>query len=716
MAVLAIAALAKRSLFWYTNDIIAIAAASGVFPAFQMRREGGRRVEKMIARMMESGTRLAFALLLIFAAISSFYNVWIAIGELLVVGTLYIYYRAKAKRRRADIRQTVETLMFQVDDASKNSLMNFPLPTAILRIDTGEVVWCNDGFFEITGAHERMFNMHITDVMDGFDTKWIMEGRPKCPYEVEVNGRHFEVYGNIVRSGGDAASALLTTMYWVDVTDYSALRAKYEQSRPVVAILVLDSYEELIKGVSEAEKSKLTAQVDEDIANWAEPVHGVLRRLDRDKYLFLFEQKDLAEFVEKKFDLLDKTREIKSSSGVGATISIGIGKGDTELSELYQYARLAADTALARGGDQVVIKSKYAFEFYGGQTKEVEKRTKVKSRVVANSLRQYIKDSSYVFIMGHQLSDLDAVGAAAGVCAAVRKCGKKPYFIVNSDRTSAKDLIDKLAALEEYKESFIKPDDAIFIADSNSLLIVVDTNRPDFVDYPEVLQTIQRVAVIDHHRRAASYIENYVISLHEPYASSTSELVTELLQYILTGPQELKKEEAEALLSGIFLDTKSFTVKTGVRTFEAAAYLRQCGADTVEVRRLFNNNFDSYIKKYQIISNAEQPYPGVSVSVFDEDTERATASQAADELINISDIKASFVVVREHGHDVAISGRSYGKMNVQVVLEKLGGGGSLTMAGAQFQDADVHEVAERLRAAIEEYLAASQNEAENVPV
>ena len=670
-------------------------------------------MEKLIARMMESGTRLAFALLLVFCAISAFTNIWLALGELAVVVVLYIVYRAPAKRRRADIRRTVETLLFQVDDASKNSLMNFPLPTAILRMDTGEVVWSNDSFYEITGAHERMFNLHITDVIEGFDTRWIMEGRSKCPYEVAVNGRKFDVYGNIVRSGKDASSALLVTMYWVDVTDYSELRTKYERTRPVLSILVLDSYEELIKGVSESEKSKLTAQVDEEISNWAEPVHGVVRRLDRDKYLFLFEQKDLLEFVERKFDLLDKVREIKSSTGISATISMGIGKGDTDLNELYQYARLAADTALARGGDQVVIKSKYAFEFYGGHAKEVEKRTKVKSRVVANSLRQYIRDSSYVFIMGHQLSDLDAVGAAAGICAAVRKCGKKPYFIVNSERTSAKDLIDKLAGLEEYRESFIKPDDAIFIADSNSLLIVVDTNRPDFVDYPEVLQTIQRVAVIDHHRRAASYIENYVISLHEPYASSTSELVTELLQYILTSSQDLKKEEAEALLSGIFLDTKSFTVKTGVRTFEAAAYLKQCGADTVEVRRLFNNNFDSYIKKYQIISNAEQPYPGVSISVMDEDTERATASQAADELININDIKASFVVFREHENDVAISARSYGKMNVQVVLEKLGGGGSLTMAGAQFQDADVGEVAARLRAAIEEYLAGDQEDGEN---
>ncbi len=663
-------------------------------------------MEKTISRIMESGTKMTFAALIFFAALSAAYNIWLSLTEFVIIVLIYIYYRARAKRRRAEIRRTVETLLFQVDDASKNSLVNFPLPTAILRIDTGEVVWCNDSFFDITGAHERLFNMHITDVMDGFDTRWIMEGRTKCPYEVAVNGRKFDVYGNIVRGGASDASvgALLMTMYWVDVTEFSEIRSKYEKTRPVVAQIVLDSYEELIKNASDSEKSKLTAQVDEEIANWAEPIHGIVRRLDRDKYLFIFEQQDLITFIDSKFEVLDKVREIKNNAGISATLSIGIGKGDTNLTELSQYARLAVDTALARGGDQVVIKSKYAFEFYGGRTKEIEKRTKVKSRVVANSLRQYIKDSSYVFVMGHQLSDLDCIGAAAGICAAVRKCGKNPYFIVDREKTSAKELIDRLAEMEEYKESFIKPDDAIFIADANSLLIVVDTNRPDFVEYPQVLQTIQRVAVIDHHRRAASYIENFSISLHEPYASSTSELVTELLQYILSGTQDLKKEEAEALLAGIFLDTKSFTVKTGVRTFEAAAYLKQCGADTVEVRRLFNNNFDSYIKKYQIISNAEQTFPGVSISVFDENTERAIASQAADELINITGIKASFVVFAERDTDVAISARSYGQMNVQVVLEKLGGGGSLTMAGAQFANASVQDVAAKLNEALEEYL------------
>lgn len=661
-------------------------------------------MEKMIARIMESGTRLTFIAMLVFAVVTAVFNIWASLAELFVVMLIYIYYRAKSKRRRAEIRSTVETLLFQVDDASKNSLLNFPLPTAILRIDTGEIVWCNDGFFNITGAHERMFNMHITDILEGFDTRWIMEGHTKCPYEVALNGRKYDVYGNIVRAGKNPVSSLLMTMYWIDVTEFSALRTKYETSRPAIALIVMDSYEELISGTTESEKSRMTAQVDEEIGKWCENVNGVIRRLDRDKYLFIFEQQALLEYIEQKFTLLDKVREIKNNAGVSATISIGIGKGETSLSELYQYARLSVDTALARGGDQVVIKSKYAFEFYGGKTREIEKRTKVKSRVVANSLNQYIKDSSYVFIMGHQLSDLDCIGAAAGICAAVRKCGKTPYMIVNREKTSAKELIDRLAGMEEYKDVFITPDDAIFIADSSSLLIVVDTNRPDFVEYPQVLQTISRVAVIDHHRRAASYIENFAISLHEPYASSTSELVTELLQYILTSPQDLKKEEAEALLAGIFLDTKSFTVKTGVRTFEAAAYLKQCGADTVEVRRLFNNNFDSYIKKYQIISNAEQLFPGVSVSVFDEIAERAVASQAADELININNIKASFVVFCEGGGNVAISARSYGQMNVQMVLEKLGGGGSITMAGAQFEGVPIADVAQKLNDAIEHHI------------
>ena len=365
--------------------------------------------------------------------------------------------------------------------------------------------------------------------------------------------------------------------------------------------------------------------------------------------------------------------------------------------------------ALSRGGDQAIIKSPSGFEFYGGQSKEIEKRTKVKSRVMANALRQLIKDSSQVFVMGHRVSDLDSIGAAAGIVAAVRKCGKTPYLVCNKDVTSARELIDRLESAEEYRGVFITEDDAIMMCDAQSLLVVVDTSRPDIVEAPQLLDTIQKVAVIDHHRRAASYIEKTAINMHEPYASSASELVTELLQYIIT-PQELLKVEAEALLAGIVLDTKSFTVKTGVRTFEAAAYLKQIGADTVDVRKMFSGNLEGYIRRYQLISEARLVFPGISLVVSYQAVDRAVASQAVDELINISDVSAAFAVFAETSGGCAVSGRSYGQINVQYVLEKIGGGGSMNMAGAQFSDKTVDEVVEMLKSAVTEYLNETKKE------
>ena len=668
--------------------------------------QGKRKVldlEKRFSRMIESGTRIAFVVMLLFAIFTFYSAGWIAgVAELVIIGAVYLCYRQRARHRSAEIRKYVENLAFSVDDASKASLVNFPLPMAILRIDSGEIVWGNEGFAAMAGKHESLFETHVTDVIHGFDTRWVMEGKSLCPYDVEIGDRKYQVYGNMVRSGRTQANTLLATLFWVDITDYSNLRDFVERSRPVVGVIVIDSYEELYKNASESEKSTLTAEIDRLINEWAQPARGIVRRLERDRYLFIFDQSNLLNFTAEKFAILESIHQVQNSEGLSATLSIGVGKGETSLHELFQYAMLGIDMALSRGGDQAVVKSKTAFEFYGGLSKELEKRTKVKSRVMANALLQLIRDSSQVFLMGHQFSDLDSIGACAGVAAAVRKAGRPFYIIVNDQATSARDLIERLRKQPQYEEAFISEEKAIEMADAASLCIVCDTSRPDLVESPALLETVSRVAVVDHHRRAASYIENAAISMHETYASSASELVAELLQYVVSR-QEILKVEADAMLAGIFLDTKGFTVKTGVRTFEAAAFLRQVGADTVEVRKLFSGGLDSYVKKYQIISCAKERFPGISISVVEEEIARATASQAADELINASDIKAAFVVYGEKGGAV-ISARSYGKVNVQIVLEKLGGGGSLSSAGAQFPDKSPVEAEPLLEKAIEEYL------------
>ncbi len=669
-------------------------------------------MDKRFSRMIESGTRLTFVVMLLFAAVTWVKIHWAAgLCELILVGLLYLYYRQRGKRRAAEIRKYVENLAFSVDDASKHSMVNFPLPMVILRVDTGEIVWCNDGFGDISGKKDGLFETHITDVLHGFDTRWIMEGKTVCPYDVELGERKYQVYGNMVRSGRSRGSALLATLFWVDTTDYIQLRDYVERTRPVVGLIIIDSYEELVKNASEAEKSTLTADIDRYINKWAEPAKGIVRRLQRDRYLFIFEQHSLVDFTAAKFSILEDIHAVQNSEGLSATLSIGIGKGECSLGELYQYAALGIDMALSRGGDQAVVKSKNAFEFYGGRSKELEKRTKVKSRVMANALMQLIKDSSQVFLMGHKYSDLDSIGACAGLVAAVRKAGRPAYIIVNDQATSAKELIDRLKKTPQYEGVFISQEDAIIKADAASLCVVCDTTRPDMVEGPDLLDAVQRVAVVDHHRRAAQYIENAAISLHETYASSACELVAELLQYVVN-QSDILKVEADAMLAGIFLDTKGFTVKTGVRTFEASAFLRQVGADTVEVRKMLSGGLESSVKKYQIISCAKEQFPGISLSVVEEETPRATASQAADELINASDIKAAFVVYGEKGGSV-VSARSYGQVNVQVVLEKIGGGGSLTSAGAQFPDKSTDETAEILVHAIEEYLKETEQKSEN---
>ncbi|MEA4919578.1 MAG: DHH family phosphoesterase [Clostridiaceae bacterium] len=667
-------------------------------------------MDKKLAKLLEPGFKLIFAMLIIFVGVTFYYSIPVACIEGALAVLVFVFYRRKANRRSNGIKRYVETLAFQVDNASKNTIVNFPLPMVILRLDNSEIVWQNESFESIVNGNSRLYDAHITEIIPGFDTRWIMEGKTSCPFDVQVGSKKYNVYGNIVKNSGVEKGGLLATLFWVDITEYSDLRERFRKTRPVVAVVLIDSHEELYKNISESEKSMITAEIDSRLSAWFKNSGGVFRKLERGKYLTVFETSALLELTADKFSIIESMHEVKNSEGIPATLSIGIGKGEEcSLAELYGYANLGIDMALSRGGDQVVTKSPGGFEFFGGQSKEIEKRTKVKSRVMANALRQLIKDSSQVFIMGHRVSDLDSIGSCAGVVAAVRKCGKPHYVVINRDMTLAKELIDRLLESPEYNDVFISEDEAMLRADAQSLLVVVDTSRPDIVEAPRLLESIQKVAVIDHHRRSANYIEKTAINMHEPYASSASELVTELLQYIIT-PQELLKYEAEALLAGIVLDTKSFTVKTGVRTFEAAAYLKQIGADTIDVRKMFSGNLESYIKRYQLISGAKHIFPGISLVVSSHPIDRAVASQAIDELVNISDVSAAFAVYPEASGGCAISGRSYGQINVQFVLEKIGGGGSMNMAGAQFSDKTTDEVVSMLHKAIEEYLKETKKE------
>ena len=481
------------------------------------------------------------------------------------------------------------------------------------------------------------------------------------------------------------------------------MRQTLELTKPLMAILMVDNYEELMKGIPDNARSALRSEIDQRLDQWAAPAQGLFCRYDRDRYLFLFEEHFLAQFQEGKFSVLDAVHEVVSPNGLPATVSIGIGRDADTLEELFQYASLSVEMALSRGGDQAVIKNKFNFEFYGGRTKELEKRTKVKSRVMANALGELVADASRVFVMGHKFPDLDCIGAAAGVCAIARKKGTPVNIVKEAGQTPASEMMEKLSQLPEYQGVFLSVQDAILAADVNALLVVVDTNRPEQVVSQDLLESSSKVAVIDHHRRAATYIANAALNFHEPYASSASELVTELLQYLLESA-DLRKAEAEALLAGITLDTKQFTMRTGSRTFEAAAFLRRSGADTGDVKKLFQNDLEGTIARYDIIQNARMYRNDIAVARVDHPVGRITAAQAADELLNISGIDTSFVLFPDGEGRVILSARSMGDVNVQVILEKLGGGGNAATAGAQVPGKSVEEVTKDLLRAIDQYL------------
>ena len=657
-------------------------------------------MNRKLARLLQPSFQLYFVCLVLFALISAFFSIPLAVVELAVVLALSVYSRQHSNRCRREIARYLENVTGTVDTATKDTMANSPLPMIIFRPESDDIIWTNDRFLQLTGEREHLFDAKLSALIPGFDSRWLMEGKTECPTEVEYGSRRFLVFGHLVRTGGRSGGFLATT-YWVDVTEFSLIRDQYQATRPVAAVLLLDNYDELMKNLTENQRSALVSEIDARLDEWVAESGGMLRRYQRERYLFVFDEQYLAKFIEDKFDILDAILQVVNPSGINATLSIGVGKDGETYRELFQFANLSIDMALSRGGDQAVIRNKFTFEFYGGRSKETEKRTKVKSRVMANALSALVSDSSQVFIMGHRSPDNDCLGAAAGVCALCRKNGVPVHIIKEAAPPPAQELIDRLSSLPEYQDCFLTAQEALLIADSRSLTVVVDTNRPDQVQAAELLESCNRVAVIDHHRRAATYIEGAALNYHEPYASSASEMVTELLQYIVE-PNQILRSEAEALLAGIVLDTKNFTMRTGGRTFEATAFLRRSGADTAEVKKLYQNDLADTVAKYALIQNAQLYRDHIALAVSRQPVGRIIAAQAADELLNIMGIDTSFVIAPE-GDKVNLSARSMGDTNVQVILEKLGGGGNAAAAGGQVSGKSVDEVAQELKEAIDQY-------------
>ena len=654
--------------------------------------------------------QLFFLCLVVFAGVTALLGHYaVAAAELAVAVALYAVFCRENARRQKDVAKYLEKLEGDVSQATRSGIVDCPLPVVVFRPDTDEVIWSNKRFLKIAGDRDRVFDLKLSATVPGFDSRWLMEGKTACPGEVRLGERSYQVFGQLARMTGE--SGVMATLYWVDVTELSSARDVLEATRPVAAVLLLDNYEDAVKSLEESARSQVLGEVSRRFARWSEEAHGIFCRLERDRYLFIFEEQYLEQFKADKFSLLDEVRAIETPHHIPVTLSIGIGlEGDT-FADLYQYANLSVEMALSRGGDQVVLKNKFNFEFCGGRAKETEKRTKVKSRVMASALGELVADASCLFVMGHTLPDMDAVGAAVGVCAIARKKGVPAYLIREEGETPADDLYERLGRMHEYDGRFLDTQEALLRADSRSLLVVVDTNRPEQVQSRELLASCNKVAVIDHHRRAATYIEGAAFNFHEPYASSASELVTELISYLMD-PADLLRGEAEALMAGIMLDTKNFTMRTGARTFEAAAFLRQAGGDTGEVKKIFQNNLSDTIAKYDIIQNARMYRADIAIAPVNHPVGRVTAAQAADELLNIAGINASFVIFPEDGQAV-LSARSQNETNVQVIAEALGGGGNGNAAGAQLPGKTVEEAYRMLLTAIDQYFQGREETGED---
>ena len=658
---------------------------------------------KKLSRLLEPNLQLYFLCLLAFTLAAVTVSPLLALAEGVATVALYAYFVRCNKKRRQSVLQYIDNVTGNVDTASKSNLINSPLPIMVFRPDTGEVIWSNENFLQLAGVREHLFEMKVEDAAPEFPVQWLLEGKRECPDRVSMNSRRFRVYGSLVRAKGrNGEQNLVATTYWVDTTETDRLQERYDASRLVLAILLVDNYEDLMNSCPDAQRSSVLAQIDEKLNAWSAAGDGLLIKTERDHYLFLFEEQHYHHFLEEKFSALDTIRDIRVGEGAHPTLSIGLGREAESIPALYKNAALSLEMALSRGGDQAVVRGKTDFAFYGGRAKTTEKRTKVKSRVMANALGELMADAAEIYIMGHSFADMDAVGAAAGVCCAARKLGRRAQIIIDQEKNAAQAVLSILRNLPEYDGVLVSPGDAFLKMRPGALLIVVDTNRPELVESPQVLEACNRVAVIDHHRRAATYIENAAFSFHEPYASSASELVTELLQYLIE-PADLLRGEAEALLAGIVLDTKRFTLRTGARTFDAAAFLRRAGADTTDVQQLFQGDLNAMVSKYEVIRQAELYRPDVAVAVVGRDgVDRVVAAQAADELLGLKGVKASFVMYRS-GEDVLMSGRSLGEINVQVILEALGGGGNSATAGGRVENADILEVRDRLLNAIDAY-------------
>lgn len=666
---------------------------------------------KRTFEIINSRTKIYLVIIAVLLMIICCYQIAFIMPAVIMYGLICFYAYWTSNKRKAEISEHIQELTINVDSAAKNTLINSPFPLIITETD-GNIIWKSSKFvseFENTDI-DTTLNQLMQEIKIEIEEKIADQDSNRTKdrtiqKEQVIDNKHYKIVGEYVRSKSNERknqSEYMLLLYFIDNTDYVKAIKKYNDAQTCIGIIMIDNYEEMLQRISTEDRPEVIAKIEKSIYDWAIESKGVVIKSDRDTFVYVFEQRYLEKIKENKFQILDEIKEIKLEGGLQITLSISVSnEGATEY-EKYKSALSGMDIVLGRGGDQAVIRENEKYLFFGGRAQEVEKRTKVKARTVAHALEELMMEANDVMIMGHANGDIDSLGSSLGVYRIAKSLGKEVKIVNQTTGLTINNFMESVKK-EEDEDIFIDSQQALSKVSNETLLIVVDTHKRSYVEVPELLERTNKIVVIDHHRRSTDYIDDATLTFQEVYASSAAELVTELLQYVEV-PISLKNIEIEGLYAGIMMDTKNFTFKTGVRTFEAAAYLRKCGVDIIKVKKWFQSDLDSYNTISDIVKEAEVIHNTIAISIYEEENKDAgvICAKAADELLTISDITASFVIGTV-GNKVCISGRSIGDINVQVILEKLGGGGHITLAGAQVEGKTKQEVKEELVAKINEY-------------
>jgi len=666
-----------------------------------MSEKNDKILDKLISKNI-----IYIAIITLLCISLSVYNLRWVIPSIVIFLLTIMYTVWISSKKRVEIENHIQDLTSDISSASKGNLVNTPIPLVLMETN-GNIVWRSKSFVK------EFQNIDIATYLNPI-VKEIKLDIEKNDENIEIakqfniDKKVYKILGSILKAKKRKQKEYVLSLYFIDETKYNELFDNYNNSKTCIGIAMIDNYEEIMQIVLPERRIELLAKIEKEIINWVTKTGGLIIKTERDSFIYVFEQKYLSEFEKEKFNILDVVKSIEVDLRVPITLSIAISNDGASNYEKYKTALAAMEFVLGRGGDQAIVRKNGKYKFFGGKTLEVEKRAKVKARTVAQSISNVIEDSDNVIIVGHKNIDIDAIGSALGLYRLSKTLNKNCYIVSEPTGKSLGKFLEVLKNDEEYKNVILTENEGMQVITENSLLIVVDTHKTSYVEFPELLEKVQNKIIIDHHRKAPDCIENVKISFHEVYASSTAELVTEIIQY---AREDIKLTllEAESLYGGIMVDTKNFTFKTGVRTFEAAAYLRKYGVDIIRVKKWFQADLESYNTIANIVRNVEVYNDTIAIAVYEEENDDANliCAKTADELLTISDITASFVMAKL-GDTVCISGRSIGDINVQIILEKLGGGGHITLAGAQLENVTLEEAKEELISRINEYFAETE--------